>query len=116
VDDEFKLSGDTIRNLEVLAHAPGELRYRMALVQAIKDLRRETAMMRAEHREQFAKLEKGQLGYRDVAKIAKTEIGADKGIAQLQVDVKRLWSAGVWIVTLILAAVIGAALTKLLVH
>jgi hypothetical protein len=113
VDDEFKLAGDTQRNLEQLAAAPGEVRFRMALVYALKDLKRDMGLMHTENRNRLDKIEKNQLAYRDVAKIAKTEIMDDKGIAQLKVDVKRLWTAGAWVLTAVGAAVLGYLLKAL---
>jgi hypothetical protein len=114
VDDEFKLHDDTIRNLETLAHAPGELRFRSALVQAIKDLRKELAMMRVSNAADFADIKKRQLDYRDVAKVAKTEIKADKDLNQMKVDVKRLWSGAMWLIVLITGGVLAEGLRLLL--
>lgn len=102
-EDEFLLHGDTVRNLEILAHAPGELRFRTQLVQAVKDVRKEMHLMRVA----IEKLENRKLiDVMDVAKVAKREIKADAVVAQTVKDVKRLWAGAMWLIVLLLG---GAA-------
>jgi hypothetical protein len=109
-DDDFELNGDTMRHLETLAHAPGELRFRITLVQAIKDLRREVALLTTVLNDRMRKLEERKLiGELKVAQIAKTEIKADASIARMQQDVKRLWAGAVWLIAIMGAGVLGAA-------
>jgi hypothetical protein len=90
--DEFTLSGDTVRNLEVLAHAPGDLRFRLALARSISNLHTDIKLMQADMNSRFKTQEDRKImGPTDVAKTAAKEF------APIKKDVERLWSAGVWI-------------------
>lgn len=110
-EEEFRLHDDTIRNLEVLAHAPGELRFRTALVQAIKDLRKEVQAQGMNVTQRLDKLENKKLiGEMEVAKIAKREIKADATVSQTVKDVKRLWSGAMWFIVLIVGGVAAEGL------
>ena len=114
-EDELKLHDDTVRNLETLAHAPGELRFRIALVQAIKDLRREVAMMRIDIGGRLKVLETRKLlDHMQVARIANKEFADNKDFSQVRVDVKRLWNGAMWFLVLIVGGVIGAVLKVVL--
>jgi hypothetical protein len=116
--DHFRLaSDDTMRNLEAAAARPGdEQRYRMLMVHAIKDLRKEIALTRIEMRKEFKEIKAKQLDLTDVAKHVKIEIDADSGISQLKVDVKRLWTAGAWVLSVVGAAILAVAMTKVIGH
>lgn len=106
-EDEFRLHDDTIRNLEQLAHAPGELRFRTQLVQAIKDIRKEMHLMRVS----IEKLENRKLlGELEIAKVAKREIKADAIIVKTVADVKRLWAGAMWFIVLVVGGVAAEGL------
>lgn len=112
-EDEFRLHDDTIRNLEQLAHAPGELRFRTQLVQAVKDVRKEMHLMRVS----IEKLENRKLiDVLEVAKVAKREIKADAVMAQTVKDVKRLWSGAMWVIVLIIGGVAAEGLRLMFVR
>lgn len=92
---------------------PGDdSRYKMLMVHAIKDMRKEIGLTRIEMRKEFREIKAKQLDLTDVAKQVKTEIKADSGISQLKVDVKRLWTAGTWVLSVVGAAILAVALTK----
>lgn len=110
MDDEFKLNDDTMRQLEVLAHAPGELRFRMQLVYAIKDIRKDIRAGSTDIIARIDRAEKAILGPGKVTHIVKTEMKGDPRLGKLETDVKRLW----WLVGLLTAAIVGLAITKVL--
>lgn len=94
--DEFTLSGDTVRNLEVLAHAPGDLRFRLALARSISNLHTDIALMRSDMNARLKALEGRKIeGPVDIARIAAKEFSPK--LAPIAKDVERLWSAGVWL-------------------
>jgi len=109
-EEDYKLLDDTMRNLETLAHSPEELRWRLSLVQAIKDLRREQQLTRTELRARFDKLEKGAVTPIQVARVVKTEIEDNADLAKVAQDVKRLWAGAMWLVVLIVGGCLGAVL------
>lgn len=90
--DEFSLSGDTIRNLEVLAHAPGDLRFRLALARSISNIHTDIKLMQADMLSRFKVQEDRKImGPSDVARVASKEFGPVKK------DVERLWEVGKWL-------------------
>jgi len=109
VDDEFKLHDDTVRNLEVLAHAPGDLKFRLALAQSISNIHTEIKMMRQEMNQRLNVIERRKL----IGDVRVAEI-AIKEMAPLKIDVERLWNAGKWVVITILGTVIVVTVTALL--
>jgi hypothetical protein len=109
--NEIELHEDTMRNLETLAHQPGELRFRIALVQSIKDLRREVNMLAIVMAKRMDKLESRKLmDHVQVARIANAEIKSNAQIAKDHLDVKRLWAGAMWLVALLASAGVGGAL------
>lgn len=113
--NEIELHEDTMRNLESLAHQPGELRFRVALVQAIKDLRREVATLTVVLSKRMDKLESRKLmDHVQVARIANAEIKSNAGIVQTKTDVKRLWAGAMFLVVLLVGGVIGGAIHAVL--
>lgn len=109
MDDEFKLHDDTVRNLEVLAHAPGDLKFRLALAQSISNIHTEIKMMRQEMNQRLNVIERRKL----IGEVRVAEI-AIKEMVPLKVDVERLWNAGKWVIITILGTVIVVTLTALL--
>lgn len=90
--DEFSLHGDTVRNLELLAQAPGEVRFRLALARSIDGIRTDLKLMQAEFGARFKVQEERKImGPTDVARTAAKEF------APIKKDVERLWSAGMWV-------------------
>lgn len=89
--DEFSLY-DTVRNLEILAHAPGDLRFRLALAQSIGNIHRDIGLLRVEMNGRLNVIEgKKPMSAVDVARIANKEFEGTKK------DVGRLWSVGTWL-------------------
>lgn len=110
MEEEFKLNDDTMRQLETLAHAPGELRFRMQLVYAIKEMRKDIRAGKTEILARIDRAEKTIVGPSKVAHIVKTEMKDDQRVGKLETDVKRLW----WLVGLITVAIIGLAVARAL--
>jgi hypothetical protein len=113
--NEVELHEDTMRNLETLAHAPGELRFRIALVQSIKDLRREVGTLTVVLSKRMDKLESRKLmDHVQVARIANAQIKENADLAQTRTDVKRLWAGAICLVVLLVGIVIGGAIRAVL--
>jgi len=112
MDDEFKLYGDdTMRHLESLAGRPdSEVRFKLTLVYALKDLRRDLKSSKTEIIQRIERAEKTILGPGKVAHIVKTEMKDDQRVGKLETDVKRLW----WFVGILTVAIIGLAIAKAL--
>lgn len=96
-----------MRNLETLAHAPGELRWRLTLVQAIKDLRNEVARMNENSAKQMKEMKANAVGPLRVAQIANKELAENKDFGQIKTDVKRLWNGAMFVVVCIVGGVVG---------
>jgi hypothetical protein len=100
---EFTLSGDTVRNLEVLAHAPGDLRFRLALARSISNIHTDIKLMQADMNARFKTQEERKImGPVEVAKTAAKEF------APIKKDVERLWGAGVWLLIAVGALAFGS--------
>ena len=110
MDDDYKLTDDTMRQLETLAHAPGELRFRMQLVYAIKEMRKDIKAGNAAIIERIGRAEKAILGPGKVAHIVKTEMKDDQRVGKLETDVKRLW----WFIGILTVAILGLAIARAL--
>jgi hypothetical protein len=112
MDDEFKLYGDdTMRHLEALASRPdAEVRYKLALVYALKDFRRELRATKGEIIARIGRAEKTIIGPGKVAHIVKSEMKDDQRVGKLETDIKRLW----WFVGILTVAIIGLAIAKAL--
>jgi hypothetical protein len=102
-NDEFTLNGDTVRNLEVLAHAPGDLRFRLALARSIQNIHTDIKLLRADMNARFKVQEDRKImGPTDVAKTAAKEF------SPIKKDVERLWSAGVWLLVAMGTIAVGS--------
>lgn len=110
--DEYKLYGDdTLRHLEALASRPdADTRFKLALIYAIKDVRRDIKLTKTEIMARIDRAEKTIIGPGKVAHIVKTEMKDDQRVGKLETDVKRLW----WLVGLLTVAIIGLAIAKAL--
>jgi hypothetical protein len=108
VEDDFKLGDDTVRNLETLAHAPGEVRFRLGLVYALRDVRRQITSVEGHIVERIERAEKTIMGPGKVTGIVKSEMKGDPRVGKLETEVKRLW----WIVGLMVALILGIAIAK----
>jgi hypothetical protein len=91
--DEFTLHGDTVRNLEVLAQAPGEVRFRLGLARAMDNIRTDIKLMQADMNAKFKALEKEQ---RKSVTLGQVAAAAAKEFEPTKKDVERLWGAGKW--------------------
>lgn len=101
--DEFTLHGDTVRNLEVLAHAPGDLRFRLALARSITNIHTDIKLMQADMNARFKTQEDRKImGPTDVARTAAKEF------APIKKDVERLWGAGVWLLVAMGTIAVGS--------
>lgn len=109
-DDDYKLSGDTMRHLENLAHAPGETRFRLGLVYALRDIRRELTRLESNIVQRIAKAERAIIGPGRVATIIKSEIKDDPRLAKLETETKRLW----WAVGILVASLAGIMISRAL--
>lgn len=112
MDDEFKLYGeDTMRHLEALAARPdSETRFKLALVYALRDVRRDLKRVESAVIDRIEKAEKAIIGPGKVAHIVKAEMRDDQRVGKIETDVKRLW----WLVGLLTVAIIGLAIAKAL--
>lgn len=110
LDDEWKLYGDdTMRHLESLASRPdADTRFKLALIYAIKDVRKDLKATKTEIIQRIERAEKTILGPGKVAHIVKTEMKDDQRAGKLETDVKRLW----WLVGLLTVAIVGLAIKK----
>jgi hypothetical protein len=92
--DEFTLHGDTVRNLELLAQAPGEVRFRLGLARAIDGIKTDIKLMQGEMNAKFKVIEDEQKKAVTLTQVGKT---AAREFAPIKKDVERLWNAGVWL-------------------
>jgi hypothetical protein len=107
-DDEFPLNDDTVRHLENLAHSPSELRFRLAIVYALKDLRKEVRSSRVEILARVERAEKTIIGPGKVTHIVKSEMKEDQRVGKIETDVKRLW----WFLGIRVIAMLGIIVGK----
>jgi hypothetical protein len=105
-DDEFKLHDDTVRNLEVLAHAPGDLKFRLALANSIHNIHRAIELNHAAAMAEIKRLQDRKFP----SEIRVAQIAA-KEFAPIKRDVKELRTLVKWIVGTFLGTLIIAATT-----
>lgn len=112
MDEEFLLFGeDTMRQLETLASAPNEQMFKLKQVEVIKNLRRSMVMIRrAQHRE-YQDLKKLIVGPMKMAEMVRTEISANKDLAQMRKDTGRLWKAAIWLLGTGIVTGLGGMIT-----
>jgi hypothetical protein len=109
-DDNFKLSSDdTMDRLEKLADEPDRVwRLGLAYTMRAQEQRRKAEVKMILLR--IARSEKRILGPTRIVEMVQKELEADKQIASLKTDMKRLW----WMVGIIMVAIVGIVITKAL--
>ena len=112
MDDEFKLSSDdTMRRLLSLAQSPGELQWRLELLETLRGMRVQSEVSTKGILQMLSRLRK------DVSHITPTKL-AELVNAQLEEklkprdrEVNRLWKAGVWLLEKAMTVGIGVICT-----
>jgi hypothetical protein len=98
VDDDFKLSSDeTMRRLLALAQSPGELQWRLELLETLRGMRVQSEVSTKGILQMLARLRKdmSHLTPTKLAELVNAQL--EEKLKPIQKDQGRLWKASMWL-------------------